>query len=191
MMLQKMPCDELFRKIVRLNIESHLKKQGFQPNALRHRKGFLLENITNLAHSYLKNLCVSSKVEPISKNEIEKMLKSLRFKSKSGIFSLDEFERLDSQFDNNNLLEFSYFTEILISRMNDKYAEQFVAEHISGFIIKRLDAVFIKDIYANLEARLQDIKSQIKLKENALKEASLLYDLQMAKIQAILNKIKE
>lgn len=131
---------------------------------LRHRKGFLLENITNLAHSYLKNLCVSSNVEPISKNEIEKTLKSMRFKSKSGIFSLDEFKKLDSQF---------------------------VAEHISGFIIKRLEKHCIKDIYANLEARLQDKKSQIKLKENALKEQSLLYDLQMAKIQAILNKIKE
>lgn len=188
-MLQKMPCDELFRKIVRLNIESHLTR--LLAKSLCHRKGFLLENITNLAHSYLKNLCVSSNVEPISKNEIKERLKSLRYKSKSGIFSLDEFERLDSQFDNNNLLEFSYFTEILISRMNDKNAEQFVAEHISGFIVKRLEKHCIKAIYANLEAKLQDIKSQIKIKENALKEASLLYDLQMAKIQAILNKIKD
>lgn len=129
---------------------------------LRHKKSFLIDNITNLAHSYLKNLCVSSRVEPISKNEIEKTLKSLRFKSKSGVFSLDEFKKLNLK-----------------------------AEHISGFIIKRLEKHCIKAIYANLEARLQDKKSQIKLKENALKEASLLYDLQMAKIQAILNKIKD
>lgn len=129
---------------------------------LRHRKSFLIENITNLAHSYLKNLCVSSKVEPISKNEIEKMIKSLRLKSKSGVFSLDEFKKLNLK-----------------------------AEHISGFIIKRLEKHFIKDIYARAKARLQDIQAQIKLKENALKEQSLLYDLQMAKIQAILNKMEE
>lgn len=129
---------------------------------LRHRKSFLIENITNLAHSYLKNLCVSSKVEPISKSEIKERLKSLRLKSKSGVFSLDEFKKLNLK-----------------------------AEHISGFIIKRLEKHFIKDIYARAKARLQDIQAQIKLKENALKEASLLYDLQMAKIQAILNKIKD
>ena len=129
---------------------------------LRHRKSFLIENITNLAHSYLAKLCVDSGVEAIDKGKVRAMIKSLRLKSKSGVFSLDEFKKLNLK-----------------------------AEHISGFIIKRLEAVFIKDIYARAKARLQDIQAQIKLKENALKEQSLLYDLQMAKIQAILNKMEE
>lgn len=124
----------------------------------------MTENIANLTHSYLARLCVDSGVDIIDKNEVRAVLKSLRFKGRSGVFSLDELKKLNSKF---------------------------MAVHISGFIIKRLEAVFIKGIYINVKARLQDAQAQIKIKENAIMEAYLLYALQVAKIQSILSKMEE
>lgn len=132
-----------------------------KPKPVRHKKSFLLESITNLAHSYLKNLCISSRVEPISKSEIKESLQSLRI----GSFNIDDYINWLKQWQGMSL----------------------ETQRISSFIIQTIEEEFIK----KAEAKLQDKKSQIKLKENALKEASLLYDLQMAKIQAILNKIKD
>lgn len=141
-----------------INIESQ------KPKPVRHKKSFLLDNITNLAHSYLKNLCISSNVEPISKSEIEERLKSLQV---GGL----------------NIYDY-------INWLKQWQGMSLEVQRISSFIVQIIEE-FIGNIYTKAEARLQDIQAQIKLKENALKEASLLYDLQMAKIQAILNKIKE
>ncbi len=135
-----------------------------KPKPVRHKKSFWIDSITNLAHSYLKNLCVSSKVEPISKSEIKEHLQSLRV----GGFNIDDYINWLKQWQDISL----------------------ETQRIGSFVVETIEE-FIGNIYTKAEAKLQDIQAQIKLKENALKEASLHYDLQMAKIQVILNKIKE
>lgn len=154
----KAEIEEISKGTQAINIEWQ------KPKPLRHKKSFWIDSITNLAHSYLKNLCVSSKVEPISKSEIKERLQSLRV----GGFNIDDY----------------------INWLKRWQGMSLETQRISSFIVETIEG-FIESIYTKAEAKLQDIQAQIKLKENALKEASLLYDLQMAKIQAILNKIKE
>lgn len=142
-------------------------KNSKKPKPLRN--SFWLDNITNLAHSYLARLCVDSGVEIIDKGELRAVLKSLRF----GGFNIDDYI--------NHLKQWQW--DISYSSSN--------ARDMSSSITQTLEEEVIKNIYANAKAKLQDTQAQIKLKKQDNTKLSLLYALQKAKIQAILSKIKE
>lgn len=139
-------------------------KNSKKPKPLHN--SFWLDNITNLAHSYLARLCVDSGVEIIDKGELRAVLKSLRF----GGFNIDDYI--------NHLKQWQWDIS-------------YHARDMSRSITQTLEEEVIKNIYANAKAKLQDTQAQIKLKKQDNTKLSLLYALQKAKIQAILSKIKE
>lgn len=151
------------------NIEEILKSiEGLKVNVERFDDDFFensafLDNITNLAHSYLAKFCVGSKVKLIDKSDVKAALKSVRFK---GL----RFEGLSID-DCINKLKQWWRRGLPINKH---------VEDISSSIAQTL--------YDKVEAKLQDIQAQIKLKKQ---DIQIQNDLQMAKIQAILSKIKE
>lgn len=152
------------------NIEEILKSiEGLKVNVERFDDDFFensafLDNITNLAHSYLAKFCVGSKVKLIDKSDVKAALKSVRFKGLRFVEGLSIDDCI-------NKLKQWWRRGLPINKH---------VEDISSSIAQTL--------YDKVEAKLQDIQAQIKLKKQ---DIQIQNDLQMAKIQAILSKIKE
>lgn len=164
-------------ELISKEIQAIFNNQEIKAGPTKHSKkskplgnSFWLDNIANLVHSYLARLCVDSGVDIIDKNELRAVLKSLRFKGK----------RIDDYINYLKKLQKWQWDLPLHTK-----------EDMSSSIIQTLEEEFIKNIYANIKAKLQDTQAQIKLKKQDNIKLSLLYALQKAKIQAILNKIKE